>query len=100
MKLVAGGRKVRYWRARLSNQINRRDSSLRLIHLGRTLEIPWKHWQTEELASKITLARRELKLTQKNAAEIRDKMLEERAKHRKRITKHAKNERKTIKEIH
>jgi hypothetical protein len=39
MKLVAAGRKVRYWRTRLSDQINGRESSLRLVHLGRTLEI-------------------------------------------------------------
>ena len=56
MKLVAAGRKVHYWRTRLSDQINGRDPSLRLEHLGRTLEIPWQHWQTDELASKITLA--------------------------------------------
>eukprot|EP00957_Ditylum_brightwellii_P060621 4603078-Ditylum_brightwellii.AAC.1 len=56
MKLVAAGRKVRYWRMRLSNQINRRDPSLRLVHLGKTLEVPWQHLQTDDLASKITLA--------------------------------------------
>jgi hypothetical protein len=79
IKLVQAARQVRYWKTRQSDKLNDRNPSPYLLQLGTDLNIAHDKLSLPSISKRLTKARKNLSQVQKNAADIRDEMLEEMA---------------------
>eukprot|EP00957_Ditylum_brightwellii_P030570 2315664-Ditylum_brightwellii.AAC.1 len=79
VKLVMVARAARYWKTQMTNTLNKRDDDNRIKELGTTLNIPYEVLDTNDIANRLSQARKILRTAQGNAACLRDKFLEEMA---------------------
>eukprot|EP00957_Ditylum_brightwellii_P142173 10831967-Ditylum_brightwellii.AAC.1 len=80
LKLVQAARLVRYWKTRKSDLLNIQEPTQMQLQLGVDLNIDYVHLSAEDVMANITQARKKLHQAQKQAAELRDEMLEEMAR--------------------
>eukprot|EP00957_Ditylum_brightwellii_P180859 13778356-Ditylum_brightwellii.AAC.1 len=76
IKLAQAARITHYWKTMKSGSINGKKSSQAPLRLGHNLNITFSNLNTNELASKLTAARKELTKAQNNAATLHNEYLE------------------------
>eukprot|EP00957_Ditylum_brightwellii_P158437 12059118-Ditylum_brightwellii.AAC.1 len=68
---------ARYWKTQMSNTLNKRDDDNRIKELGTTLNIPYEVLDTNDIANKLSQARKNLRTAQGKVACLHDEFLEE-----------------------